>query len=118
MRTRSTKADRVSIGVRTVWGAVLLGVPGLLVRVAGGTDELASRRVVRVLGARHLVEAGVEARHGGAVRRAGGVVDLIHAVTAVGFGLADGRWRRPALADAVVASAFAAAGLGRHHVGS
>ncbi|MDQ6783184.1 MAG: hypothetical protein M3063_07040 [Actinomycetota bacterium] len=118
MKAQSTGADRAALVVRTGWGLLLLGAPGLAVRAAGGTDERASRRVVRVLGARHLAEAGLEARHGPGVRRAGGAVDLLHAVTAVGFGVADRRWRRPALADAVVASAFAATGLRRHGASS
>ncbi len=77
--------------VRTGWAVTLLAAPGPLVRSVGGVDETASRRVVRVLGARHLLEAAVAARHGRGVRRAGVAVDAIHAATAVAFGIADRR---------------------------
>lgn len=97
--------------VRTGWALALLAAPGPVVRVVGGRDEPASRWVVRVLGARHLVEAAVEIRHGRGVRRAGAAIDGIHSCTAMAFGLADRRWRRPALIDAGVAAAFAALGL-------
>ncbi len=100
--------------VRAGWAVVLLSAPGVVIRTLGGVDETASRRVLRVLGVRHLLEAVVEARRGPTVRRAGAVVDLVHSMTAVGFGVADRRWRRPALADAAVASGFAVAGFGSH----
>jgi hypothetical protein len=69
--------------------------------------------VARVLGARHLLQAAVEAR--GAERQARGrsilgrSVDLSHAGTAVALAATDRRWRRLAVVDAVIATGFAAA---------
>lgn len=100
----------VELFIRIVWGLLLLFVPGALVRAMGGTNEVASRRVMRVLGGRHLLEGAVEALHGRRVRRAGAFVDAIHAGTALTFGAVDRRWRRPALIDAMAASGFATVG--------
>ncbi len=93
---------------RTIWATILLAVPGRVLRVAGGVDGTGPRRVVRVLGTRHLLEAFLEARGGVAARRLGGAADLLHALSAVGFAVWDGRWRRPASIDAAVELGFAA----------
>lgn len=96
--------------VRFVWASILLAVPGAVIRSVGGIDETASRRVVRVLASRHLVQAAIEARLGPAVLRKGAAIDVSHACTGIMFGIADRRWRRPALIDAAIAAGFA--GLG------
>lgn len=100
--------------LRAGWGALLLLRPDTgLGALEGGDDSTeAARVVIRILGARHLIELVLELYHGPRWRRAGGVVDAIHAATAVGFGAFDHRWRRAALADAAVAGGFAAVGLG------
>lgn len=98
--------------VRVGWGTLLLARPdtGLDALDAHGSSEPA-RVVIRILGARHLVEAGLELYHGPRWRQAGGVVDAIHSATALGFSALDHSWRRVAVADAVVAAGFAAVGL-------
>jgi hypothetical protein len=70
----------------------------------------AARRVVRVLGARHLVQAGVEAAiPTPTVLTIGAGVDAVHAVTCLGFAAFGGaRWRREALVNAVTALGFCA----------
>ena len=100
--------------VRGAWGLTLVAVPGWLITKCGGEATRRSRGVARVLGARHLLQAVVEARGG---RRPGGgrsvlgrSVDLSHAGTAVALAATDRRWRRVASLDAVIATGFAAAG--------
>ncbi len=97
--------------VRLAWGALLLVRPGVGVRVLGGRSTEGADWVMRVLGARHVIEAGLELRHGPRWRRAGGVVDALHSASALGFAQIDRRWRRVARADALVAAGFAALGL-------
>lgn len=107
-----TKASPVPLAVRVAWGGLLLAFPGQLLRAMGGSDQgRAPERVMRVLGLRHLAEAGAEFRFGARARRIGIGVDALHAATAVGFGVIDQRWRRAALTDAAVAAAFVGLGL-------
>lgn len=106
------RAAPLPLGVRSLWGALLVVVPGPVLRGLGGTDQgRAPRRVIRVLGARHLVQAGVEWRLGGRARETGVAVDALHAATALGFGVLDRRWRRAAFTDATIATAFIGLGL-------
>ena len=89
----------------------LLIAPGPVLRLFGGADEgRAPRRVMRVLGARHLVQAGAEYRLGGRAREIGIGVDLLHGATSVVFGVVSPPWRRAALIDAGVATGFAVLG--------
>jgi hypothetical protein len=105
-------ASSLAIGVRLAWGALLCAVPGRILKLMGGADEgVVPRRVMRVLGARHVIQGLAEHRYGGAARRLGVVADLLHAATDVGFGVRDPRWRRAAFTDAVIAGAFAFVGL-------
>lgn len=69
--------------------------------------------VVRILGARHLLQAVVIALAPGSafLHRGGATVDLLHAATMAALGLTDRRQRKAALVDAAVASFFAAAEL-------
>lgn len=97
---------------RAGWGIALLTSPaavlGRLHRV-----ELDRRAIVtvRILGARHLIQALLCGLRPGPRRLTLGVwVDSIHAVTAVGFGLIDRERARPALTDAAVAATWAAFG--------
>jgi hypothetical protein len=78
----------------------------------GGADEdRTPRRVMRVLGARHLVEAAVEQRFGKIGRTLGVATDVIHAAVDVMFGVGDPRWRRAAFTDAVIAGGFVVLGV-------
>jgi hypothetical protein len=89
----------------------LLTAPGTVLRLLGGADEdRAPRRLMRVLGARHLVQAGAEYRFGGRARKIGIGVDLLHGATSVVFGVVSPPWRRAAHIDAGVAAGFAVLG--------
>ncbi|WP_298989017.1 hypothetical protein [uncultured Pseudokineococcus sp.] len=102
--------------LRAAWGATCLLAPDAVQRAMSGHDpDVRGRRVLRVLGARHLVQAA-----GGRVlppRLAvggGAAVDGIHSATALALGLLDVRRRRAALVDAVVAGAWCAWGAARY----
>ncbi len=66
--------------------------------------------VVRVLGARHLLQALVVglAPRSRTIHRCGAVVDVLHSASMVVLATADARRRTAALSDAVVAGLFAA----------
>ena len=106
------RAAPAPLAIRTVWGITLLTVPGPVLRLFGGADEdRAPRRVIRVLGARHIVQAGAEYHFGGRAREIGTGVDLLHGTTSVLFGVGSPPWRRTALIDASVAIGFALLGI-------
>ena len=97
--------------VRAVWGCLLLLAPGWVsrrLRWAEG-ERRRGRLVVRVLGARQLVQAGVAARWPDRqVLGIGAGTDLLHATTAACFA-ASGPGRRIAGGvDSMVAVSFAA----------
>jgi hypothetical protein len=105
------RAAPVPLAIRAGWGLTLLIAPGTVLRLFGGADEgRAPRRVMRVLGARHFVQAGAEYRFGERARRIGIGVDLLHGATSVVFSVVSPPWRRAALIDAVVATGFAVLG--------
>jgi hypothetical protein len=94
------------------WGAALLVSPGTVLRLFGGVDAgTAPRRVMRVLGARHMAQAGAEWAFGGRAREIGIAVDIVHAATDVGFSIVNPRWRRAALSDTAVTAGFVFLGL-------
>lgn len=124
----STPAWAVTL-VRAGYGVALVAAPQALIKLTGdpvtGQPAGASRArpgrracaVARVLGVRHLVQAGLTA----AALRArepdpslplglGAAVDVLHAATMVGLALADRGARRVALADTAVELVLAAAG--------
>jgi hypothetical protein len=95
--------------IRAAWGAVLLAVPDLVLPAG---ERRGLRVVARVLGARHLAQAGViAAHHTPGWRRAGAVVDALHAATALGAAVVWPSARGPALASAVTASVLATEGF-------
>jgi hypothetical protein len=101
------KVAPLPLALRVAWGTALL----IALRLFGGADEgVAPRRIMRVLGARHLVQAAAEQAGGGQVREIGTLVDLLHAGTSVGFGLADRRWRHAAWTDAAITLGFVVLG--------
>jgi hypothetical protein len=100
------------LALRAGWGAALLVAPGSVLQLSGDVDAgTTPRRVMRVLGARHLVQAGAEWAGGGRARQIGTVVDLLHAATSVGCSVVSPRWRRAALIDTAVTAAFVLLGL-------
>jgi hypothetical protein len=97
---------------RACYGAVLLLMPGRV--IAAATGRAASRRacvVARVLGARHLAQAVVcgllPTRP---VIAAGATADELHAASMLALSAIAPGVRRAVLADAVTATALAAAG--------
>jgi len=93
---------------RAAWGAACLLGPGTVGRLlAGHEPDTRARRVLRVLGARHLVQAAGMRLLPAPVGLVGGTaVDGLHAVTALLAALADPRRRRAELADALVATGW------------
>ncbi len=100
--------------VRAGYGGALLIAPGPVIRtVTGRPAGPRARAAARVLGARHLLQAGltVAAASSGESLGIGAAIDLAHAASMAGLALADRRVRRLTLADALLESMFAAAGL-------
>jgi hypothetical protein len=124
---KSTGAWAITLA-RAAYGVALLCAPQALItltgdsvggRPAGASRARPSRRacgVARVLGVRHLVQAGMtaaalQAQPGSPYPLAGGAaVDALHATTMVGLALVDRGARRVALADAGIELALATAG--------
>jgi hypothetical protein len=112
---KTTVGWLVTLG-RAGYGVALIGAPGLLIGLTGQRPDGRACGVARVLGVRHLVQAGVTAASqlgdpGGSVVLGGGAaVDLLHAGSMVALGAADSRVRRAALSDAAVETALAAVG--------
>lgn len=97
--------------IRSAYGLALLGVPGLLIRLAGRPGDGRARGAARLLGTRQLAQAALTAPEPNAMTLALGVeADLAHALSMLGLAVLDRRRRRLGYTDAVVATAFAAAG--------
>jgi hypothetical protein len=95
---------------RAGWALLLLAVPQVVLGPAPGRSTEAARVVLRMLGARQLLQAAVSlARPTPWVLALGATADGLHAASALGFAALDHRWRRRALLDAAVASAFCVA---------
>ena len=113
--------------VRATGGAVMLLAPGTVCRLYGQPPTPAAQGVVRVLGARHVVQAAVTlARPDRLVVGGGALVDLAHAASAVVWAALAREHRRPGLTSAAAATVLAAAarralprrppgGVGRPH---
>lgn len=95
--------------IRTAYGTTALIAPGAVEHLLSGhaPDERA-RTVIRILGARHLLQAAVTARGSRGIHLLGCGVDLLHALTAAGLAVVDERRRPAAAANAAIALAFAA----------
>jgi hypothetical protein len=87
--------------LRLCVGLVGVVAPGAVLRVIDRSAPPRAGAVVRVLGARHVVQAVVTTDPGRA--RLGAVVDAAHVATLLATALFSPRWRRAALADCVVA---------------
>ena len=97
--------------IRAGWGAVLLIAPHSVARTPAGPLDARNILVARILGVRQLVQAAATGSGSSYRLRVASIgVDIIHAASMLGLAAIDVRHRRPALADAVVASGFAAAG--------
>ncbi|WP_138443059.1 hypothetical protein [Sinomonas susongensis] len=95
--------------VRAAYGASELLAPGALERLlVGAAADQRARTTIRILGARHLLQAVVTARGGATVHRLGGGVDALHAVSMAALAVFDPKRRRAAAVNAAIALAFAA----------
>ena len=98
--------------LRALYGLLELTAPDAVSgAVLGKRPDKHLRVVLRILGARHLVQAALSAKDPRAVHTLGGTVDLLHAASMLGLGLVDRRRRRAATIDAAVAALFAAGEL-------
>ena len=101
---------------RAGYGGALIGVPGLLIGLTGQRPGARACGVARVLGVRHLAQAGITAATllgdpGASVVLGGGAaVDLLHATSMVALGAVDPQVRRATLTDACVETALATVG--------
>jgi hypothetical protein len=114
---RAAKTSPIALAVRLAWGALLLVVPGVVLGLiaarptADASADRQPRRILRVLGARHLAQAAVEWRRGPTTRNIGTGIDVLHASTDIAFACLDARWRRAALTDALVTTGLVALDL-------
>jgi hypothetical protein len=112
---KSTVAWLVTL-VRAGYGVGLVAAPGLLIGLTGQVPGRRACAVARVLGVRHLVQAGltataVEVAPGNSVPLVcGAAVDLVHAGSMFALGAVDSRVRRAALTDTAVEMTLAAVG--------
>ena len=106
-------AETVLAGVRAGYGVIQLALPGYSAeQQLGGPLDPATQRVVRVLGARQVTQAGLALAFPTEPLAGLGVgVDALHALSMLPLALAPCRWRRPALVSGLTAAAFAAAGV-------
>lgn len=96
---------------RALWGAGLLLSPGKILRALGVEVDKRSVSTARVLGLRHLVQAGMSGIDPSRERLTLGVwTDSAHAATALALAMIDRARARAAVTDALVASAWAALG--------
>ena len=100
---------------RIAYGGCLLAAPAMLPqRLLAERTDRTTRRVIRLLGVRHLVQGVGILALGAPARRLGIVADLIHLVSLLPIGAVSGR-HRLCRADAAVEAALAGleATLGR-----
>jgi hypothetical protein len=107
------RAETALASVRAGYGLIQLALPGYSAeQQLGGPLDSATLRVVRVLGARQVTQAGLALAYPAEPLLGLGVgVDALHALSMVPLALATPRWRRPALVSGLMATAFAAAGV-------
>lgn len=98
--------------LRAGYGALLLVVPDPVIHLYSGRHaEPLTRSLIRVLGARHLIQGILTGGAPGALVLALGVeVDLAHAASMLGLATLDQRQRRAGLLDAAAAGSFAVVG--------
>ena len=100
---------RSATATRLALGGLCLAMPTTVLRLLGSSDrdDPVVLRTARVLGARLVVQAGLDLTLGPRTRRADIVVDLTHATSMVPVALLWPRHRRTALASAAMASTVA-----------
>lgn len=103
----SAREARIA-GIHVLWGGILLCAPGRLLQAAGLPNARRRVAVLRILGARHLVEAGVLVR---VIPGPVGVlpwVETAHGISMVGLALGSPTWRKAASVSTAIALGFAA----------
>ena len=110
----AARAARLVQFARAGWGAGLLITPDRTsALVPGVTPDGRARAVIRVLGARQLLQGALSAvSPTPAVLAVGVWVDGLHALSGVLFAAVDRRRARPVLLDASLAAVLAAVGWG------
>lgn len=104
MRSATGRAARAVAVGRAVVGAMMLSQPARVARLLDAAPA-GSHPVLRVLGARHLLEAlAIVVRSTRDVVGAGIVVDATHVLSCLLLGAVSLEHRRPALRDAAVGS--------------
>jgi hypothetical protein len=112
--TASTRGITAALQVaRAAYGAALVLAPSPAIRLATGRlPSRRARRVARVLGTRHLIQAALTAAAPGpAVLAVGGQVDAVHTASMLLLAAISRAGRRAALTDALTEAVLAAAGF-------
>jgi hypothetical protein len=109
----TVRAETVLASLRAGYGAVQLALPAWSAeQQLGGPLDPVTVRVVRVLGARQITQAGLALAFPDQPLAGLGVgVDTLHALSMLPLVVATPRWRRPALVSGLTAAAFAGAGV-------
>jgi hypothetical protein len=94
--------------VQAITGTALAALPGALDRPLPALAAPRPRLLVRVLGLRMLVQAGLAVADPRTVR-AGAIVDLVHSASMVATAIVLPKYRSAAVTSATVAAAFALA---------
>lgn len=99
--------------IRAAYASTVITAPRQVLRLYGGRPAgTADIAVIRVLGARHLIQAALTARSTHTPPLLiGAAADAAHALSMAGLGLLDPPRRREALVDAAIAASFATAGV-------
>jgi hypothetical protein len=100
---------------RAAYGLCQLAFPSMIFRLAlGHRPDRRVRVVVRILGARNLLQALIigAAPTSRALHLGGGVVDSLHSASMVGLAVTDRRHRTVAALDAAIAGLFAGSEFG------
>lgn len=96
--------------LRAVYGMCELLIPECVSGwLLGAVPDRRALLVIRILGARHLVQAALTLQAGPSAHRLGGSVDVVHAASMVLLAAVDSRRRTPAIVSASIAVVLAAA---------
>ncbi|HET7067008.1 MAG TPA: hypothetical protein VFI21_05355 [Nocardioides sp.] len=101
---------RTATAARLGLGALCLTATDRVLSAVGGSGSRA-RLVTRLLGARLLLQAGLDVAWGDRTRRPDAMVELTHAASMVSVAAVSPRYRAPALTSAALATGTAALDL-------
>jgi hypothetical protein len=109
----TVRAETVLAGLRATYGAVQLTAPSWSAeQQLGGPLDATGQQVVRVLGARQVLQAGLALAFPDEPLLGLGIgVDALHALSMLPVAVTVPRWRRAALVSALMGTAFATAGV-------